>query len=261
MRARAAARGAPDPFAAMLNAPTLDYTRQYEQWHDDTDQHFEAMVAYERRWPRAYRPADRDTPILDIGCATGHVVASYLREGYRSVEGIDADAGQVAKARARALPVEHVPIAASADWMAAREARYGFISAIDVLEHVPVADQIGFLRAVFRMLRPGGTFFCRVPNGNASLAGRFRYIDWTHACAFTEHSLDFVLYNAGFRDIRVDEAEPPRWRPRHLLNAQMMLRLWFRGWRRLECMAEFGFAAGARIPLTLNILGIARKST
>jgi hypothetical protein len=37
------------------------------------------------------------------------------------------------------------------------------------------------------------------------------------------------------------------------------LRWFFRGWRRLEMMAEFGRAEGARIPLTLNILGLARK--
>jgi len=242
------------------NAGALDYTRQYARWHDDTDQHFEAMVAYETRWAAPYRPADLETPILDIGCATGFVVASYLRAGYRSVEGIDADVGQIAKARARKLPVEHVPVARTAGWMSVRRGRYGFVSAIDVLEHVPVDAQLAFLRGIVALLRPGGVFLCRVPNANASLAGRFRYDDWTHVCSFTEHSLDFVLFNAGFSDIRVEEAEPPRFRWRNFYGPRQALRLAFRTLRRLEYMAEFGFQSGRTIPLTLNILAIARKS-
>jgi cyclopropane fatty-acyl-phospholipid synthase-like methyltransferase len=244
---------------APTSAQAIDYTRQYQWWHDESDAHFEEMVAYELNWLAPYRPSDQDTPTLDIGCGMGFVVASYQRAGLRDVEGIDADAGQIAKAQRRGLPVERVKVEQTLTWMNARRGRYGFISAIDVLEHVPVDQQLAFLSGVHGMLRPGGMFLCRVPNANAALASRFRYIDWTHVCSFTEHSLDFALYNAGFRDLQVTEADPLRFQLRYFYSPMQVLRWFFRGWRRLEMMAEFGRAEGARIPLTLNILGLARK--
>jgi SAM-dependent methyltransferase len=242
----------------MVAGPTLDYTRYYRWWHDESDAHFEQEVAAAEEWLSRYRPNDRSARILDIGCGMGFVVASFLRAGYRAAEGIDADRGQASLAAARNLPVHYVPVAETHRWMRDRAGRYAVVTAVDVLEHIPRDHQLDFLEGVHNLLEPGGTFLCRVPNANSSLASVYRYGDWTHHASFTEHSLDFVLYNAGFAEIRI-EATRPQPLSRRLVRPGQWLLGFFRLFRRLEMISEFGWAQGSRIPLTLNILAIAKR--
>jgi hypothetical protein len=102
-----------------------------------------------------------------------------------------------------------------------------------------------------------------VPNANASLGMRWRYNDWTHTASFTEHSLDFVLFNAGFRKINVSPAEFVR-RPKWYFLPIGGARHWwafcfFRLFRRLEMMAELGPEQGRQVPLSLNLLAVADR--
>jgi len=108
-----------------------------------------------------------------------------------------------------------------------------------------------------------GLMLCSVPNANSSFAARFRYGDYTHSSAFTEHSLDFLLFHGGFRDIRVVEDDiKPRlpWIPRPTL-LHWYLRFLFRFMRRLNAVAEFGYEQGSVVPLSLNLLCAARKKS
>lgn len=182
--------------------------------------------------------------------------------GYEMVLGVDTDAGQVQAARRRGLMVEMS--ANTGTWLLEHHAAFDFILAIDLIEHVPVAEQIDFVSALAGALSPSGCLLCRVPNANSSLAGRYRYIDWTHACSFTEHSLDFLLYHGGFKHIDVFATETvvrPRWwwlpvgGSRHWWVFRMV-----RLWRRLEMMAELGPDQGRTVPLSLNLLARARKA-
>jgi len=240
-------------------ARELDYTRYYRWWHDESDAHFEQEVRAAETWLSRFWPNDRSAPILDIGCGMGFVVASFRRAGFVSVKGIDADRRQVSLARSRGLPVRYVPSADTFNWMREHVGKYAFVTAVDVLEHIPRDQQLDFLEGVHKLLQPGGSFLCRVPNANSSLASIYRYGDWTHHTSFTQHSLDFVLYNAGFEDIRIEAT-----RPQPLLRRLTRPGLWllgcFRLLRRLEMIGEFGRAQGSRIPLTANIVAVARKA-
>jgi predicted SAM-dependent methyltransferase len=71
-----------------------------------------------------------------------------------------------------------------------------------VLEHIPVDEQLPFLRGVNAALKAGGTVVGHVPNPNSLVSNRYRWGDWTHHSSFTKHSIDFVLNNAGFRRLR-----------------------------------------------------------
>jgi hypothetical protein len=75
---------------------------------------------------------------------------------------------------------------------------------LDVLEHVPVPQQIAFLRAIHGSLVKGGQLIVQVPNANSMLAARWRYNDFTHHSSFTEHSLYFVLKVSGFAEARAE---------------------------------------------------------
>jgi SAM-dependent methyltransferase len=244
----------------MSEVRELDYTRHYRSWHDESDAHFEQEVTVAGNWLSAYWPRDRSAPVLDIGCGMGFVVASFQRAGFQSAEGIDTDRGQVRLAQARKLPVAHVPLTDTADWIQKRRGRYALVTATDVLEHIPRADQLDFLRGVYDLLRPGGMFICRVPNAYSAVASVLRYDDWTHCISFTKRSLDFVLHNSGFSNIRI-EATAPLPLSIRLTKVGPWLLACFRLIRRLQLAAEFGWEKVHDVPLTPNIVAIAEKAT
>ena len=122
---------------------------------------------------------------------------------------------------------------------------------------------MAFVTSMREALSDEANLICTVSNANASLAARWRYIDWTHTTSFTEHSLDFLLHNAGFRNIRILPGEAGRsvrfpWLPRRVSFGYWAWRF-FRFLRRLEMMAEFGSEQGRTIPLSLNLMAIASK--
>jgi hypothetical protein len=58
-----------------------------------------------------------------------------------------------------------------------------------------------------------------VPNANSIVSSRWRYNDYTHFTSFTEHSLYFVLKNAGLDEI-------------HTQNEKGLGKLYFRFWKK-----------------------------
>jgi cyclopropane fatty-acyl-phospholipid synthase-like methyltransferase len=241
---------------------SIDYSRHYRKWHDDTPEHEAAMRAFYERMLGEHLPADRAARILDVGCGMGFALLTLRAMGYTSVSGVEADEAQARASQARGLEVALT--SDTVGWLKERRAGYEVLLALDLIEHVPLARQLEFVAAMCGALTPGGRLLCTVPNANSALAARWRYIDWTHHCSFTEHSLDFLLFNAGFTDIRILPTEFNQ-RPLRVWLPVRGARHWwafrfFRWWRRLEMMAELGPAQGRAVPLSLNLLAVARKA-
>jgi SAM-dependent methyltransferase len=220
------------------------------------------MVSFYERILSAYLPQDKAASILDVGCGMGFALLALKQLGFLDIAGIDTDPGQVASCKAKGLAVTQC--ADSVEFLKSNPGRYGMILALDLLEHIPVAVQLEFTRAIATALKSGGTLIATTPNANSSFASRCRYLDWTHQMQFSEQSLDFLLHNAGFGDIQVFETEYTS-RPKFWWLPGRQGRYWwafrfFRTWRRLEAMAELGPAAGRRVPLSLNLLAYARKA-
>lgn len=101
-------------------------------------------------------PAGRDRRILDVGCGTGTMLAHLAQYGV--TEGVDADSNAVrfchrrGVSRVSHLTTDELPFAA-------RE--FDLVTAFDVLEHVE--DDLGMLREIERVLRPGGMLLLSVP--------------------------------------------------------------------------------------------------
>ncbi|HTQ31493.1 MAG TPA: class I SAM-dependent methyltransferase [Opitutaceae bacterium] len=230
-----------------------DYAKHYASFHPDTPEHWRQMSERLRRWLGPHLPTDRAAPVLDLGCGHGYALAVLRELGFAQIEGIDADAGQAAYAQAHGLPVGHVTDTVA--WLAARRQYFGLVLLMDVLEHVPRTAQPDFLLAIASSLRPGGRLIITTPNAAAGLAGYWGYNDYTHHVSFTPASLGFLLSHAGFGRIHCQEIElaPPDWTPRAFVQR------FFRAWRRLEYMAEFGRREGRCVPLSLNLLAVAHK--
>ena len=236
-----------------------DYLRHYSRWHDDSDQHFERMVAgYERKLGRLLGDLGGRS-VLEIGCGTGFCLGALQRMGLARLEGIDSDAGQVEASRSRSLPARLVRPAEFQAYSEENSATFDYVLLFDVLEHLPGEARLDFLREVWSMLKPGGRLVCQVPNASSIVATRYRYIDATHHVSFTEASLDFELYRAGFDEIVITEADPierPWWRrPREVMRwgLHKTMRYVIRRCYELEVGARDAW----RMPLTPNIIGMA----
>lgn len=239
----------------------MDYTRYYLKWHTDTPAHRQAMVAFYLRTLRMHLPPDRSVPVIDIGCGMGFTLEALKSCGFGNLSGVEYDEGQVAACRKRGLDVtlsRNTP-----SFLRERAGAYGLAVCLDVLEHIPIPEQLDFSRAINQSLRPGGRLVLTVPNASASLAPRWRFNDWTHASAFTEESLGQVLAAAGFGDIRVTGiefvAKPGRvWLPVGGVRHWWAFRF-FRLVRRMQLMAELGPECGKAVPLSLNLLAVASR--
>ena len=57
---------------------------------------------------------------------------------------------------------------------------FDLVVAFDVLEHVPPAEALAFLRALLRVLRPGGCVLLRFPNADSPFGLAHQNADVTH---------------------------------------------------------------------------------
>ena len=249
-------------FAESAGCMNIDYTRYYLKWHQNTPEHRASMVAMYQRILGPYLPQNRQARMLDVGCGMGFALSTLQSLGFQHLEGFDCDTGQVQACVQAGLNVTQVPVEETLAHLRARAGVFDFVLSLDVLEHIPVNAVMEVVAAIAGTLRPGGVFLCTVPNANNLIAERWRYNDWTHHNSFTEHSLDFLLYNGGFQDIQIHPIEfqtkPPRaWLPVGAAKHWWLFRF-FRLWRRLEMMAELGPAQGRAVPLSLNLLAVAR---
>lgn len=239
----------------------IDYTHYYRKWHDDSDAHRAAMISYSRNLLESRLPADKNAKVLDVGCGMGFALLALRELGFPNLSGVESDSGQAKSCQAKNLDVTLADD--TIEFLKQHAGTYDLIICLDVIEHIPVAIQLAFVHALAGALRSGGKLICTVPNANSALAARWRYNDWTHAASFTEHSLDFLLYNGGFTDIQVAGHEFNR-RPKNVWLPVGGARHWwafrfFRLFRRLEMMAELGPGQGRTVPLSLNLIATANK--
>jgi SAM-dependent methyltransferase len=238
----------------------INYALHYNKWHNASDEHFNSYVPYYSRMLSKHLGADKSLNILDVGCGMGLALYALQKTGYSHVMGIDISKEQIAVAKNKGLNAELTTDTIS--WLGNKAEQYDYIIALDVIEHIPVHEQLAFTKAIQAALKKGGKFICTVPNANSVLAGRWRYIDWTHTSSFTEHSLEFLLINSNFKHVTVMPVEFFT-RPKYPFVIRKSVLEWlrlslFRWFRRMTVVAELG-AEGKKIPLSLNLLAVATK--
>jgi len=219
------------------------------------------VATHYRKLLGSYLPENPEALIIDVGCGMGLALGFLKASGFKNIEGVDTDPGQIKLACDAGLPGRLVQD--TTKYLAGKKGTAECILCLDVLEHIPKAEQIYFLRGIYEALKPKSRLLLTVPNANASIGMRWRYNDWTHSTSFTEHSLDFVLFHAGFKKIKICPAEFVR-RPKWFFLPIGGGRHWwafcfFRLLRRLEMMAELGPEQGRQVPLSLNLLAVADR--
>ena len=244
-----------------IHMADYQYQLYYRAWHDESVEHAEQMTE-DASTMLAPLVADRKHgAVLDVGCGMGFALLGMRRLGFTNVFGLEVDQGQAESARKKGLIVDWVsnPL----EFLEDTSSQYSIILLLDVLEHIPVTDQICFLRALFNRLEDGGRLIVQTPNANAVFAARWRYNDYTHTSSFTEHSLRFCLLNAGFSAISIvknDRLYRPSlrlWQSRARASwaCWILEKLW-----RMAFRYQFGSTEDiSKVPFGLNILGYADK--
>jgi SAM-dependent methyltransferase len=236
---------------------SLDYSRHYRNWHSDDEAHVQKMVDFYEKVVLPFLPVDKNIKILDIGCGMGFFLMALRKNGYLNAFGIDSDRAQIASCEAKQLSVMYSPD--SIQYLGEHGEDFDLITAFDVIEHVPPAEQIRFIRCIYQALKHPGKCLLTTPNATSFLAAHNRYVDYTHQSLFTTVSIDFILFNGGFKKIDVRPFEYVRFNGGLKSFLHKILFKFFRMIRRLEYIAELGTEWGKKVPLSFNLIAIAEK--
>jgi SAM-dependent methyltransferase len=185
------------PTAAELH----EYYRRYSYDHPESwgvDSATQASLKELALSLRRYRTSGR---LLDLGCGAGAVLRTMSTEGWH------AEGQEVSAAAADRLEEEGFRIHREApEDLAIEDASFDVVVMSEVIEHLPAPNVT--LRAVHRLLRPGGALYLTTPNfGSLSrrvLRDRWRAIELPgHLSYFDHSSLTGFLARAELRAGRV----------------------------------------------------------
>jgi cyclopropane fatty-acyl-phospholipid synthase-like methyltransferase len=151
-------------------------------------------------------PANKQAPVLDIGCGFGGLVEQCLNLGYINTKGIDINEKSIRFCQELGLPVELVT--SISDFANKNKTRYEMIFMTHVLEHIEKKEIIPILKTIHdSLLSEGGKIYIATPNAQASSGAYWAYEDFTHEVIFTSGSLRYVLEGAGFERVRFVDIE------------------------------------------------------
>jgi len=156
-----------------------------------------------RRVLRGWLPVDRATPILDIACGEGSLLALLKELGYTDLAGFDISRENVEICHRMGLGfVQQFDALRLAEMPGL--GRYGAIYAMDVLEHLPKPRIVGFVERTRQFLLPGGHLVIQAPNMGNLLACCHLHQDLSHEFGLTEKTAVDLLLMAGFPANRIE---------------------------------------------------------
>jgi SAM-dependent methyltransferase len=137
----------------------------------------------------------RSAAILDVGCATGGLLACLARRGYTQLLGSDpSPACAVAARRLHGIEVRPSTIGQLAAW----ERRFDVILAVGVLEHL--RDVRAALATLVDRLNPGGLLYCAQPDVatfTACVNAPYQQFSTEHVNFFSVSSLNRLMAGCG----------------------------------------------------------------
>jgi 2-polyprenyl-3-methyl-5-hydroxy-6-metoxy-1,4-benzoquinol methylase len=190
--------------------------------------------------------------LVDVGCATGGLVAAAARRG-GEVVGVDVAFRWlvVGKVRLREAGVSAMLVCANAEYLPFPDETFGALTANDLVEHV--VDPAPVMRECRRVLWPGGRAYFSTNNRYSVLpephvgvwgvgwlprALQARYVEmltarpYRNICLRSGQELQRFAGEAGFDQRRIDAA-PLSSAPDYRAGAQTLYRR-LRGWRALR---------------------------
>jgi O-antigen chain-terminating methyltransferase len=155
---------------------------------------------------RAASQAAGGKPVADVGCGRGEWIERLRDEGLAAF-GVDSNAEVVAGCIARGLDVRQGD---AIDVLGAQDpGSLSAVTAFHVVEHLPLAAQLGLMSAAHRALAPGGILVLETPNPENLLVGACTfYMDPTHVRPVPPTLLRFLLEASSFEALDVRRLHP-----------------------------------------------------
>lgn len=161
-------------------------------------------------WYKIYNLVPENKNILDIGCSSGNLGATLIKDKRAKVIGIDIDKNDVELAKKQLTEAKVVDIEEE-DF--SNLGKFDVIIMADVIEHL--VDPVKVLKKIKDNLKSNGVFIFSVPNmANSTirmklLSGRFEYKDWglldkTHIHFYDHLELERVFNEAGYDVIKTN---------------------------------------------------------
>lgn len=153
-----------DYFCAGIVQPPSMFDRERPSFEDSNNVTVQrCFFAYE--FARDYVKGKRSA---DIGCADGYGT-QYLADYAQQITGVDYSEPTLALAREKHKAKTNLNfISGSVPPLPLETASMDVITAFQFIEHIH--DRLGFMKEVYRVLKPGGIFLCSTPNAKMSIA-------------------------------------------------------------------------------------------
>lgn len=181
------------------------YATTARRGHAPSRDHYEACAAQLRRRLQRFFPADLTTPCIDLACGCGELLYLLEQHGFSNTCGVDLCAEELDNAK-RFVKSELILDDVVAFLRRRPDASAGFITALNLLEHLKKDALRDLLVEAQRVLHPGGTLVAMVPNALSPFGASTRYWDLTHERAFVPNNFHQLAALAGFSS-RVDFRE------------------------------------------------------
>ena len=158
------------------------------------------MVRDARAWYARFLPSVGR--ILDVGCGRGEFLDVAADAGLET-HGVDLDGAMLAHAAAH-----QVVEAEALDYLQSTPETFDVVSALHVIEHLPVDEGAALVRLGGSRLVPGGSLIVATPNPGSlpTIAHEF-WKDPTHVRPYDVELLEFLCRDAGL-DVQASGVNP-----------------------------------------------------
>ena len=147
---------------------------------------------------------------LDLACGTGTFLGTISEFGSQQI-GVDISLPQVQEAKIRYGQTGRNFLQSDINTLPFRDQTFDAVSALELIEHLPMHIAENALIETFRVLKPGGTLVLTTPNYKSlmriiePMIGWFSEVSYQdqHISKFNKKSLFKALQIHGFEDIAV----------------------------------------------------------
>jgi SAM-dependent methyltransferase len=168
------------------------YSNEYTTWKNWTNETFGSLSKSEERYfagelKKIGAEISPNSSVLEIGFGKGCFMGYAREKGWR-VSGIEANLELVNMAKNHGYKALHADDFGSID-----ANQFDLISAFDVLEHIPQGDILNFLSEIKRVMKDGGVFIARFPNGDSPFGLANQNGDLTHVTAIGSEKFRYLV--------------------------------------------------------------------
>lgn len=170
--------------------------------------------------------------MLDVGCGEGY--GSYLLSNFAELIAVDHDINlkKVWNKYTKSKKIEF--ILGEATMLPFRDRSFDYVIAFQVIEHI--ADDKGFVKEVFRILKDGGKFFITTPNRSLRLKpGQKPWFPY-HVREYDYSQLNDILQHY-FSEVKIfgikGDEEVQKIELRRIKRIQKLLSIDFLGFRKI----------------------------